>query len=393
MNEERNTPYFLIHKQALDQGLGELKAALETFWPNYVIGHSYKTNALPWVIEYFRDQGSYAEVVSDDEYDLARSVRVPVERIIYNGIAKSRDTFLEAVRCHAIVNVDAAYEIDWLDDLAPGEYTVGVRVNFDMEKTCPGQTPYGAEGSRFGFCYENGELKKAIDRIESKGVKVRGLHLHRSSHTRMPNIYEAIARAAVDIGAACALKLDYVDIGGGFFGGLSTKPPFTEYIEKVRNILIQRFDPKETALVVEPGMALIGASVSYVTTVLDVKRTPWNVFLMTDGSRTQIDPLMRKSSYFHEILKKPGKERVLVPNQVVTGYTCMETDRLFNIREAPEVLPGDQIVYHKVGAYTMCLSPLFIKWFPAVYVEDGVRVYRVRDRWSVQEYSSRSVRE
>lgn len=381
------TPFYTINKNALDDGLNSLKAALGSAWPNYIIGYSYKTNALPWVINYFREQNCYAEVVSDDEYDLAKSIGVEKKRIIYNGLAKSKDTFLEAVRNHAVVNVDAEYEIDWLDALEPGEYEVGIRANFDLESKCPGQTQCGEEGERFGFCYENGELKKAIERIKSKGVKVSGLHLHKSSKTRMPEIYKAIAEASVEISKAYDLTLSYVDIGGGFFGGLDTKPQFPEYIELVGAILRKQFRPEEMALIVEPGMALIGAPIDYVTSVLDVKKTIRNTFVVTDGSRTQIDPLMTKNRYFYEI-QRLEQNRKTIACQIITGFTCMEHDRLFALRDVEEILPGDRIIYHKVGAYTMCLSPLFIKWFPDVYVKDGNAVSKVRSRWSADNYKA-----
>lgn len=383
------TPYFLINQDALTEGLEKLNKALITAWPNYIIGYSYKTNALPWVINYFRDNGCYAEVVSDDEYELAKTIGVEKAHVIYNGIAKTKETFLEAIKNHAIVNIDSEYEIDWLDELGKDKYSVGVRVNFDLESKCPGQTQCGEDGERFGFCYENGELKKAIDQIESKGVRVAGLHLHKSSKTRMPDIYKAIAEVAVEIGREYSLKLDYIDIGGGFFGGLDTKPQFPEYFDMVAGILAEQFQPKTTTLIVEPGMALIGAPIDYATTVVDVKRTTRNTFVVTDGSRTQIDPLMTKMSYFNEIIRR-GDSRKLIDKQIISGFTCMEHDRLFELVDGEELLPGDQIVYHKVGAYTMCLSPLFIKWYPDVYVKDDGKVYRVRDRWSAEEYRSRS---
>ena len=383
------TPYFLINQDALTEGLEKLNKALITAWPNYIIGYSYKTNALPWVINYFRDNGCYAEVVSDDEYELAKTIGVEKAHVIYNGIAKTKETFLEAIKNHAIVNIDSEYEIDWLDELEKDKYSVGVRVNFDLESKCPGQTQCGEDGERFGFCYENGELKKAIDQIESKGVRVAGLHLHKSSKTRMPDIYKAIAEVAVEIGREYSLKLDYIDIGGGFFGGLDTTPQFPEYFDMVAGILAEQFQPKTTTLIVEPGMALIGAPIDYATTVVDVKRTTRNTFVVTDGSRTQIDPLMTKMSYFNEIIRR-GDSRKLIDKQIISGFTCMEHDRLFELVDGEELLPGDQIVYHKVGAYTMCLSPLFIKWYPDVYVKDDGKVYRVRDRWSADEYRSRS---
>lgn len=117
MRYELKTPYFLIDKSDLDTGLNKLNSALQDAWNNYIIGYSYKTNELPWFIEYFKEKGCYAEVVSDDEYSLAVSIGVSKEKFIYNGIAKSKETFLEAVKNHAIVNTDSEYEIEWLDSL------------------------------------------------------------------------------------------------------------------------------------------------------------------------------------------------------------------------------------------------------------------------------------
>ncbi len=383
------TPYFVIDQPALDAGLSGLKSALEAAWPNARIGYSYKTNTLPWVLRHMRDQGCLAEVVSDDEYRLAKAMGA--EALIYNGVAKSKETFLEALRDHQIVNIDSEYELDWLAELGPGNWEAGIRVNFDLESICPGQTQCGEDGERFGFCLENGELKRALDRMRAAGVRVAGLHLHKSSKTRMPEIYFAIAEAAVAVADRYDLRLSYVDIGGGFFGGLANKPRFPEYFDRVAAILRRRFRPEETALIVEPGMALIGAAADYVLSVLDVKKTTRAVVIGTDGSRTHIDPLMTKSSYFYEILRKPeeGKgaaPRPVLPRQIVAGFTCMEHDRLFELKDAEQLQPGDRIVCHRVGAYTMCLSPLFIRWFPAVYVRSGDRLEQVRGPVNTEEY-------
>lgn len=388
----KKTPYFLIDEESLDNNFQYLRESLETSWGNYIIGYSYKTNALPWIVNHFKRLGCYAEVVSDDEYELAISIGVQKKHIIYNGIAKNKETFLEAIRNHAIVNIDAEYEIDWLNELDKGDYSVGIRCNFDLESMCPGQTQCGEDGERFGFCYENEELKRAIERIEKTGVKVTGLHLHKSSKTRMPDIYRAIAEIAVEISRKFQLSLSYIDIGGGFFGGLRTKPQFPEYFDMVSGILKQQFNPSDTKIIIEPGMAVIGASVDYVTTVIDTKRTTRNTFVVTDGSRTQIDPLMTKSNYFYEI-QRLNEDRITVNRQVISGFTCMEHDRLFDLLDDKEVLPGDRIIYHKVGAYTMCLSPLFIKWFPEVYVKTLSGVVKVRNRWRTEDYKNRSIQE
>ena len=68
-------------------------------------------------------------------------------------------------------------------------------------------------------------------------------------------------------------------------------------------------------------------------------------------------------------------------------------DRLFEAIDEPALSPGDHIIYDKVGAYTMCLTPLFIKYFPDVYVErDGVFT-KVREAWQPEDYLMKSTLE
>lgn len=103
------TPYYLIHKNMLDEGMERLKKALKEYWPNAVIGYSFKTNALPWVLDYMKRHGCYAEVVSEDEYELAEYMGY--EKIVYNGPVKWKDSFLRACRAGHIINLDAEREI------------------------------------------------------------------------------------------------------------------------------------------------------------------------------------------------------------------------------------------------------------------------------------------
>lgn len=385
----RKTPYYVIDQKELDGNVQKLLLALDTHWGNHIVGYSYKTNALPWVISHFDALGCYAEVVSEDEYNLAKHIGVAKNRIIYNGPIKTKETFLEAIANGCIVNIDSQRELDWLSEAVPDSGKIGLRVNFDIEKVCPGQSQCGEEGGRFGFCFENGEFEKALQKVRQQGFCVSGLHLHTSSKSRSLDIYRAIAEMACLIAETYDLQLEYVDVGGGYFGGLPTKPQFDDYIRLMAVILRRRFSPETTTLIVEPGMAVIGAPVRYITTVIDVKETTLNRFVVTDGSRTSIDPLMSKSSYFRRLITKG--EREILPKQVISGYTCMEHDRLFVAKDEPELRVGDQIVYEKVGAYTMCLTPLFIRYFPDVYVDNGGELKKVRKAWTPEEYVQQSL--
>ena len=382
------TPYYLIDEDKLSHQLGLMRGAFEKIWPNSIIGYSYKTNSLTWIAEWCKNQGCFAEVVSEDEYHLGKLIGVEPESFIYNGPGKTRESMCEALRNGCYVNLDAWREIRWLEDLEPSDrYRLGLRVNFDVEAWCPGHTAYPDGGGRFGFCYENGMLKKALDQIAEKGFRVQGLHLHISSKTRGIAVYEAIARMACRIKEEYGLKLSFLDVGGGFFGGMENRPEFPEYLQRISKILTESFSPEETTLIVEPGMALVGPSVSYVTSVVDVKDTTYGRFVITDGSRTAVDPTMSKNTYFYRL---ETENRDLHPRQVICGYTCMEHDRLFIVENKPELQEHDRIIYDRVGAYTMCLAPLFIQYYPSVYVRMNGQLRQVRDRWKPEDIVSKT---
>ncbi len=387
------TPYYLIHKEILDEEVHTLKKAIRQYWPGAIAGYSFKTNALPWVLAYMKGQGFYAEVVSEDEYELAE--RMGYERIIYNGPVKGKESFLRACRDGQIVNLDAGRELEWLEEAVSKGWKpqVGIRVNFDLEAMCPGEASGGEEGGRFGFSYETGDFGRVLGRLEGiPGVGLSGIHLHCSSRTRSLRIYEAIAEMACKLCEEYHLEPAYVDVGGGYFGGLSNKPQYGDYLRVMSEILRTRFDSQKTRLILEPGTSLICPPIDYVTSVTDVKRTNRNFFVATDGSRIHVDPLMTKKSYFYHIEPRERNSEI-VKKQVISGFTCMENDRLFELKDAPLLGEGDRIVYEKVGGYTMCLSPLFIGYFPAVYLEDGVQVTCVRKKWGAAEYMQGSAME
>ena len=385
------TPCFVVDKQILDDGISLLTSSLEKYWNNYIVGYSFKTNSLPWLVNYVKQKGFYAEVVSDDEYSLARLMNFDEDKVVYNGPIKSKETFIEAMNFGCIVNVDTKREIEWLNELPKDKsYKVGVRINFDIESACPTESACGDEGGRFGFCYENGEFKNAVDVIQAmENVSVCGIHLHCSSKTRSLNIYKAIAQMACKIKEEFDINFEYVDIGGGFFGGMDNRPKFPDYLKLVSEILSKAYNPTETKLIVEPGMSLVGPAVDFVTSVIDVKDTTYNRFVVTDGSRTNIDPLMTKSAYFDEIIYQ-SHDRAEMEKQVICGFTCMEHDRLFVLENSKELMVDDKIVYHKVGAYTMCLSPLFIKYFPSVMLNDEGKITEIRNKWDAKAYSQYS---
>lgn len=380
------TPCYVIDENVISELASRIQSSLKRYWKDGIVGYSFKTNNFPWIINFFKEKGFYAEVVSSDEYDLAVGLGYDCEHIIFNGPVKSRYNFEKAITGGSIVNIDSKIELNWLNEVyckAKSKPKVGLRVNFCLENYCPGESQCGKDDGRFGFSYENGELASVINWLRDRGIELSGLHLHCSSKTRSVNIYRAIANVAREIIEKYQLTLSYVDIGGGYFGGVPNKPAFDDYFSVVYDVLKEY---EKLNLIIEPGMSVIGAGVDYVTTVVDLKKTLNNNFAVLDGSRIHIDPIKRKSSYTYEIIVNDSIQEEMVEESVtLCGFTCMEDDRFFSLENC-KVSLGDYVIFHKVGAYTMGLSPQFIEFYPSVYKASNDAIKLIRKKVTAKDF-------
>ena len=75
------------------------------------------------------------------------------------------------------------------------------------------------------------------------------------------------------------------------------------------------------------------------------------------------------------------------PRQIVVGFTCLEYDNIMVLENCNEIYVGDILLFEKLGAYTLSLSPQFISFFPAVYaLEKDGSIRCVREKWSAKEF-------
>ncbi len=388
---ELATPCYILDKEEFVKSITGFRSALDTSFSESVIGYSVKTNSLPYCLCVARDEGCYAEVVSADEYELALQCGFDKKRIIYNGPMKSRESFLDAIINGAIVNLETHRELEWLKELPVSkQYSVGLRLNVNITRVSPEDADGDNDNSRFGFSDETEEFQNAVGIIDNlPNVKLVGLHIHRTAHSRSTRFYRNSINYACETIHKYGLGLDYIDVGGGFFGIFSNKPTYQDYVD-IFNYALKEHHLDGLRIIVEPGNALVASCFSFLSEVIDVKhieKDRW--FITTDGSRNDVDPLFHKTAYISEILT--SADGLVVGEQVVSGCTCLEFDRLFTLKNQPLLSVGDRILYKNVGAYTMCLSPLFIRYFPSVFVLENGEYRLIRNKWTVSDYIQKAV--
>lgn len=384
------TPYYIIDLKKLEKNLSDLRQSFTALWPNFLVGYSFKTNNLPWIASWMKSQQVLAEVVSTPEYELAKYVGYEDNQVIINGPCKGFETMDKILRAEGIVNLDNFQEIAYIEEHQSDyskEINVGLRINFDLENSCPGETIPGKEPGRFGFNIENGDFEKAVNLLRKiPNVKVVGVHAHHSTRTKSLGIFKAITTKACECATMCD-ELEYIDLGGCLFGDKPGAPSFVEYAQTIVSVLNQYQIPSSVKLILEPGAALIASPVSYVCKVIGIKDIKGVRLVYTDGTIKHIAPQMNAIKFGYTANASSSN---IINRQVVSGYTCIEMDRFLDIVDQKELCVGDDITIHNVGAYTMSLAPLFIEYYPAVIVKDGDDCQVVREHWSTEEFTQKN---
>lgn len=385
------TPYYSIDLQKLEKNLSDLRSSFSTLWPNFIVGYSFKTNNLPWLASWMKSQQVFAEVVSTPEYELAKFVGYADNQVIINGPCKGYETMDKILIAGGIVNLDNFQEISHIKDNQKAylhDIKVGLRINFDLESVCPGETIPGKEPGRFGFNVENGDFQKAIGLLKDiPNVKVVGLHAHHSTRTKSLGIFKAITSKACECSVMCD-DLEYIDLGGCLFGDKPGAPTFDKYAQTIVSVLNSYSIPSDAKLILEPGAALIASPVSYVCKVIGTKDIKGVRIVYTDGTIKHIAPQMNVIKFGYTLNTSSNNT---IERQVISGYTCIEMDRFLDLSEEKELNVGDEVAIHNVGAYTMSLAPLFIEYFPAVIVKDGKDYHVAREHWSTKEYIQKNI--
>ena len=377
--QELLSPCFIINENKLKENIYNFRDALDSTFYKGILGYSVKTNSLPFILKKAKEYGCFAEVVSADEYILAKKVGFPISNIIYNGPMKTRETFIEALENGAYVNIENFREIEWLKQAhLRNDYNLGIRVNINFGVI--GLLEEKNYDSRFGFSYENGDVEKALYEIKKYGLRVNGIHAHRTSSTRSLEVYNKAVKYISNIVNDMEVCLKYIDIGGGFFGDMPGKPGYYDYAREIKKELNVGND--NVIVIVEPGNALIASPIDYCFTILDCKKIQKKKICCSDATRLDVDPFFHKTSYWYSI-EGDLDDRKEELQQVITGSTCLENDVLMTVKNEKNLMPGDRIIIKCVGAYTMALTPNFINYLPTVYVKKGNKYEIVRKKGTI----------
>jgi diaminopimelate decarboxylase len=373
------SPVFVISEKTLRFNIQNAKRAFKTRYPKVQFAWSYKTNYLGAVCNVFHQEGSWAEVVSDFEYDKALSLGVEGRRIIFNGPDKSECSLEKAINNDSLIHIDHLDELYTIIEKAEAlrkRPKVALRVNMD--------TGIHPTWDRFGFNYENGQAWEALNKVMvHENLELVGLHSHIGTFMISPQAYATAVYKLADLALGLRKKfqynLKYLDLGGGFASsntlkgsylpGSDSNPTVDDFAEAITTALTNcNFLPDELPLLIlETGRALVDDAAYLLGSVVANKR-------LASGKRATIldvgvNILFTAFWYDHKI--SPAQPYAHSTEDVVVyGPLCMNIDVIRENVNLPLLNKDDHVVIHHVGAYNMTQWMQFIQLRPKVIMID-----------------------
>ncbi|MDF7674161.1 type III PLP-dependent enzyme [Acetobacteraceae bacterium ESL0709] len=344
------TPCLVVDLDKVEQNYHALQAAL----PQAEIYYAMKANPAPAIIRRLYELGSFFDVASLGEIRSCLKNGIPVERLSFGNTVKSISAVQEAwrlgVRLYAF---DSAEELEKLAQHAPGaQVYCRIRVIND-----------GADwplSRKFGT--DTGQAIKLLREAPRKGLNPVGVSFHVGSQQKSVTAYQmAIGQAAqiFQTLAADSIKLDFLNLGGGFpthyHDAVPTPETFGATITATMKELFRDNPPR---LLIEPGRSMVGnAGIVCSEVVLASQRDeqglePRWVYLDIGrfGGLAETE-----GEAIRYCFQTPHDDTTagLTPH-VLAGPTCDSADVMYE--KTPVMLPqelksGDKIAILSTGAY------------------------------------------
>ncbi len=284
--EKFGSPLFILSEASLRRKTRELQRAFKTRYPKVIQGWSYKTNYLNAVCQILHQEGAWAEVVSQFEYEKARALGVPGKKILFNGPGKKEPILRRALEEGAHLHIDNLDELNLAHELAKSlkkKSPITLRLNF--------ATGFTDSWSRFGFNIESGQaLSTARVLNDMPWLKLTGLHSHIGTFIQDPRAYAAQARIMADflktVEKETRCRIETLDIGGGFpsLNSLQgqylppeqTVPSIDQFAETICQTLHDAFRGRDhyPTLILESGRFVVDEAGYLIASVIGSKKNP-----------------------------------------------------------------------------------------------------------------------
>ncbi len=351
------TPFYIYSQEIITQKVKMTKKILGNN-----IFFSVKSNSNQAILKLMNSLNIGADVVSIGELKRSLSAGFASNKIIFEGVGKSKEDLIYAIQKNIrLINTESLEEIKLIQKLALEKnkfVNIGVRLNPNIDGGTISKISTGKKTDKFGI--EISEIENIVNLVSScNNLNLIGISCHIGSQISNVEAYKntfAEMKKAADTFVSLGIKIKHVDLGGGFHIQYHKDDPKFE-IEDLKGELDTCFGSSVYELSFEPGRYLIAEAGVLVTTIINTKQNGGINYLIVDaGMNTLIRPAMYGAH--HEIVSI-SKKMDNSKTYTVAGPICESSDIFVKNILLPKQTMGDTLVIKNTGAYGKVMSSTY----------------------------------
>jgi diaminopimelate decarboxylase len=357
------TPTWVYSAATMRARYKALTGAMSDAGLDIQVHYAVKANDSRAILALFGAEGAGADVVSGGELQKARRAGIPASRIVYSGVGKSAPELRLALEEDiGQINVESAEELEMLSALAGTAgrtVRVALRVNPNIDAGTNDKITTGRATDKFGIAYDDAVAlyakAAATPNIEPVGLAVHigsqilSLAPYRDAFGRIADLVHALRQNG--------LKITSVDCGGGL--GISYRNEPAPSPAGLAAAMKGAFHNLDVSLAMEPGRWLVGPAGLLLASVVLVKRTAREPFVVLDAA---MNDLVRPAMYdaWHGIVPLSAADTLAPANPVsVVGPVCESSDTFARSRSLPLLAPNARVAILDAGAYGAVMSSTY----------------------------------
>jgi diaminopimelate decarboxylase len=217
--------------------------AMANNFPTFRQYFAVKALPNPHILKLLVDHGSYLDCSSNTELQIAKTVGLSGEKIMFTSNYTSRDDLKLALDLGAIINLDDISLIDDLAAVGPSGHLPELlcfRLNPGIGKTDSETVSNVLGGPDAKFGIPPTQIVEAFIKAKELGVKRFGLHMMTGSnvlnYTYWDDLIKILFKNVDAIQKAINTPLTFINIGGGI--GIPYKPDQAKFdVEELSNLL------------------------------------------------------------------------------------------------------------------------------------------------------------
>lgn len=343
------TPLLLMDKEKINEKVSRIGKNIS----NSRVFYAVKANSDPGIIKFIDKLGPGFEIASEGELSLLSSMGTAPSRIISSNPVKSFK-FLKMARSYGVnyFSYDSKDEIDKLARFVPGS-------NVYVRLSVPNEGSEWPLSKKFGV--ELDEASALLSYAKNKGLDPVGITFHVGSqctNTYNWNIALDKAQALWKLAEKKNIRLEVLNIGGGYPINYTKNVVKVEAIEKNVNELIYEKFPPDIKIFIEPGRAMVGDAGIFVASVIGKARRADENWLYLDvgvfnGLMESVGGI--KYCYIVES-SRPARNK---KKWTVAGPSCDSFDMIDKGLMLPEPDVGNLVLILSSGAYTTSYASEF----------------------------------